>query len=404
MNFIANNMVHDNPHHAHQLKTVALQPVALLDDHIRASMSSAAASSVVNAEPVSMSFEDPERPIFKQSNVGALPGDPEVKVEPIRLDQEAVGAKQHVRSHSIGPTEMPHGHPTAVNAHAGGHGVNPNPPVFMGLPHHLSFDFNLYPITNPPIFDSTFMLPYNGTDGVPRRRRISISNGQIGQIINHEAIYANEDTDQESVPPSTGYDGLIDTFTQHQHTPQQNSVVMNSFQGSVVQHDVGHVAVNSDTSRQNSVDPITGAAGVPPPNHQLIYNNEVIYNPNNGPIPGTAAWKKERLLERNRIAASKCRQRKKQAQQQLQNNITKYEEELNMHKSRIGKYELQISLQKRKIAKYERVFKSYNALLANHLAVCDVSGNDLNAYKLKVFLKYANIDDITDNDLHNLTI
>ena len=48
------------------------------------------------------------------------------------------------------------------------------------IPFHNPFDVNSYPITNPPIFDSTMTVPYT-TDGVPRRRRISISNGQIGR-------------------------------------------------------------------------------------------------------------------------------------------------------------------------------------------------------------------------------
>ena len=56
------------------------------------------------------------------------------------------------------------------------------------FPYHNPFDVNSYPITNPPLFDSTMMVPYTTADGVPRRRRISISNGQIGQIINHEAF------------------------------------------------------------------------------------------------------------------------------------------------------------------------------------------------------------------------
>lgn len=396
MNYIANNVVYDNPHHAHLLKGVAPQ----MDDHLRTGVTPANGSSVpVNQEPVPVSFQDPQRALYKPNHVA---GDPVVKPEPVHMDQGASLAKQHVRAHSIGPTDVSQEHGATVNAHTGNAAVNPNSTVFTGLPHHLSFDFNLYPITNPPIFDSTFMLPYNGTDGVPRRRRISISNGQIGQIINHEAIFASDDTDQESVPPSTGYDALINNFAQHPHAGQQSGVVVNSFQGQlgpVVAHNVSHVG---DTS-QDEVNPMTSAAGVPPPNHQLIYNNEVIYNPNNGPIPGTAAWKKERLLERNRIAASKCRQRKKQAQMQLQSNITKYEEEMNLQKSRLSKYEQEIALQKRKLDKYERVFKNYSTLLGNHLAVCD-SSNDLNAYKLKVLLKYANIEDITDTDLHNLNI
>jgi hypothetical protein len=64
------------------------------------------------------------------------------------------------------------------------------------------------------------------------------------------------------------------------------------------------------------------------PDQKLIYNNEVIFNPDAGPIPGTAAWKKARLLERNRIAASKCRQRKKAAQIRLKEDVLNYERDI----------------------------------------------------------------------------
>lgn len=185
------------------------------------------------------------------------------------------------------------------------------PPQFS-LPYHNPFDFNSYPITNPPIFDSTMMVPYTSSDGVPRRRRLSISNGQIGQITNHEAFMEpRNDFDARyplGRPGSTGPGEKPDLHADLQSTPEDGPT------------------------------PIS-AAGVPPPNHQLIYNNEVIYNPNDGPIPGTAAWKRERLLERNRVAASKCRQRKKQAQQQLQDSISKYEKLLETSNRTVQRYE-----------------------------------------------------------------
>lgn len=183
------------------------------------------------------------------------------------------------------------------------------------IPFHNPFDVNSYPITNPPIFDSTMTVPYT-TDGVPRRRRISISNAQIGQIVSHEAYFA-EDLD---VPPefeSRPQTSVIEPPPPPPPQPQPQLPVE--------------------------------IAGVPPPNHQLIYNNEVIYNPENGPIPGTAAWKKERLLERNRIAASKCRQRKKQEQVQIQNNIAKMEKELKKKDAKIAELEYTVELLKASI-------------------------------------------------------
>ncbi|KAH3667841.1 hypothetical protein WICMUC_005241 [Wickerhamomyces mucosus] len=68
-----------------------------------------------------------------------------------------------------------------------------------------------------------------------------------------------------------------------------------------------------------------------PPQHQqskIIFNQDIVYNSESSPIPGTAAWKKARLLERNRIAASKCRQRKKAAQLQLKEDVAKYSKQI----------------------------------------------------------------------------
>lgn len=252
---------------------------------------------------------------------------------------------------------------------------------FTGLAFHNPFDMNSYPITNPPILDST-VLPYGDLGG--RHRRISISNGQIGQIVNHEALFMDEDLFDDlndlspfpapNVQPSAedprmvlyGLDngpksgqgqgpqyasvpapprGPVITSAHHQQAPRNQYRVQDSLLTSTTP-----VPPVSDVSGQ-SLD----MAGVPPPNHQLIYNNEVIFNPNNGPIPGTAAWKKERLLERNRIAASKCRQRKKHAQQQLQDNMTKSQKKIKDQADRL--------------VKYEKLFAIYNQALAQHFAL-----------------------------------
>ncbi|EGW34620.1 uncharacterized protein SPAPADRAFT_130700 [Spathaspora passalidarum NRRL Y-27907] len=200
-------------------------------------------------------------------------------------------------------------------------------PDFLSFLHN-PFDINSYPITNPPIFDSTMLLPIT-PDGIPRRRRISISNGQIGQIVNHEAYF-------EAIavaPPQQSMQNQMQVIPPPAQVPAQQEQSKTQF------------------------------AGVPPPNHQLIYNNEVIFNPNNGPIPGTAAWKKERLLERNRIAASKCRQRKKQAQMELQNNIDKLEAELKDRDL--------------KIQKLQATLKIYNKVLLSHFE----NGDDISELK-----------------------
>lgn len=233
---------------------------------------------------------------------------------------------------------------------------------------HNPFDFNSYPMTNPPIFDSTMMVPYT-SDGVPRRRRISISNGQIGQIINHEAFF---ESDGSNLP--------LDDFLPQGNPPPQTSIPVTD----IIPNNSSFVPAGAPAHHhapqphqlpqqppqlppQPPIDTVLDAAGVPPPNHSLIYNNEVIYNPNNGPIPGTAAWKKERILERNRIAASKCRQRKKKAQQNLQESITKYESEIDAQKAQIDNYA-------KLVAKYNTYLR---AIVSNNTSVPGLLAQDL---------------------------
>lgn len=272
--------------------------------------------------------------------------------------------------------------------------------------HHNPFEVNSYPMTNPPIIDSTFYLPYTNEEGIQRRRRISISNGQIGQIINHEALYADEELYDEMNDESFRYsnaahddvntnphisnpvfpDSRMAGFEQipllqpkfvprpphqsikvedkegiqlpqpqaplHAHTePVQQKTPALLTQAPV--HLSSEGSAPYEPSMPGEITPRSGVedvAGVPPPNHQLIYNNEVIYSADGGPIPGTAAWKKERLLERNRIAASKCRQRKKQAQQELQKSISKYEKEMKEQRDRLKKYEKLFAIYEEKLA------------------------------------------------------
>lgn len=357
-----------------------------------------------------------------------------------------------------------------------------NSKTFVPFPFHNPFDINSYPITNPPLFDSTMNLPYDLNDGVNRRRRISISNGQIGQIINHEAIFNYDNNDFHPFDGMYGRDVYKDNHNhQSQHQQQQHQLQQQQQNGSssnttttnssnnnnnsnasnnynnygknqeilkdgynksesfkshefeangsannldissnipisdgllVINGQISHVSLslasqvnstvpdqvsqapahtNHSTSeiefQQNPMfppqqsrnmiplkqDKIVDVAGVPPPNHQLIYNDEVIFNPNNGPIPGTAAWKKERLLERNRIAASKCRQRKKQAHLKLQDNISKFEKELQSKTDSINNL--------------IKIIKFYNKNLKNYFE----TGNDDDLQELK---KYIEIDDL----------
>lgn len=352
-----------------------------------------------------------------------------------------------------------HRHHPSTNSALGNVSSHQHAPQF---PFHNPFDFSSYPITNPPIIDSTMLLPYTN-EGIPRRRRISISNGQIGQIVNHEAFFdpepasaiddfglnhqhfnsfhtvpqsqlpnqqvvnvANNYTSgniADCVTPPIPSHGNMATYQllqqyqnqqiqaqphgsqdqaqdesqpfthvlkqEHQKFQPDNFATSGLLQFSTTveaasqsQRPSSVLALKEDRDN-NNVDnsSFANAAGVPPPNHQLIYNNEVIYNPNNGPIPGTAAWKKERLLERNRIAASKCRQRKKQAQIQLQNNFSKYEQEI-------------IDLDN-KVKKSEKIWAFYNS----HLIAFFESGDISNLNILKKYVNRESIDEVDSDDL-----
>lgn len=123
-------------------------------------------------------------------------------------------------------------------------------------------------------------------------RRLSISNGQIGQIsmMVHSQL--------QSTPTVTpGGDDSVGS--------------------------VGSAPSVSNSTFGFDVD----ANGIP--KRPLIYNNEVIFNPG-GPIPGTTAWKRAKVLERNRIAASKCRAKKKNLQLKLERDVATLEEEKNI--------------------------------------------------------------------------
>lgn len=317
------------------------------------------------------------------------------------------------------PTQPIHdthgGQPIHHNGHANQRPNFRTAGSFTGLAFHNPFDMNSYPITNPPILDST-VLPYGDLNG--RHRRISISNGQIGQIVNHEAFFMDEDSFDDlndlspypvpNVPPAAHdhrmmlYDMESGPKSSQLHHPQytlvpappRGPVVTSAHHQQAPRNQFRPVQDNGPVSDlATPAPPVTQSeasgqsldvAGVPPPNHQLLYNNEVIFNPNNGPIPGTAAWKKERLLERNRIAASKCRQRKKHAQQQLQDNMNKSQKKIKDQADRL--------------VKYEKLFAIYNRALALHFGGKPDSSLD----PLLQFLTTL-IDDILMSSLDNFT-
>ena len=269
------------------------------------------------------------------------------------------------------------------------------------FPFQNPFLGNPYPTTNPPVTDSTKLLVSTFGLGGDRRRRISISNGQIGQIVNHEGFFWDEDLmdpfyDQSrqirlhllAGPPSMARDdtalisrnqkptipggvGRMDnmwynSFYEQAHMANSAMDPIKVECDAQVQGPRSNVASNSrvtsvaDTSGVTRVPPSNHVAdtsdvtGVPPSNDLLIYNKELISKPIDSFTQGVAASKKQRLLERNRVAALKSRQRKKHAQQQLQYDM-KNAEKLVKEKEKL-------------IERYDSLLEIFNDALKRHFS------------------------------------
>ncbi|KAG0681017.1 hypothetical protein C6P42_004465 [Pichia californica] len=179
--------------------------------------------------------------------------------------------------------------------------------------HHHQQQSQLFSNNNPYAFDFDINQPLPS-------RRLSISNGQIGQIsmMVHSQMHPNSNA--SDTPPQSN------NSISHINSSGSNSNIKND--GHIQQHQTSATQGNTDLSVLPDDLIEVDTNGVPV--RQLMYNNEVIFNPN-GPIPGTNAWKRTKILERNRIAASKCRAKKKNLQKKLQQDV----DDLNDENSRL---------------------------------------------------------------------
>ena len=238
------------------------------------------------------------------------------------------------------------------------------------------------PMTNPPIFQSS--LP--GCDEPIRRRRISISNGQISQLGEDiETLENLHNTQPPPMPNFHNYNGLSQTrnvsnkpvFNQAvpvSSIPQYNAKkVINPTKDSALgdqsviyskSQQRNFVNAPSKNTPAESISDLEGMTTFAPttggenrgksalreshsnpsftPKSQGSHLN-LAANTQGNPIPGTTAWKRARLLERNRIAASKCRQRKKVAQLQLQKEFNEIKDENRILLKKLNYYEKLIS-------------------------------------------------------------
>ncbi|CAI4065396.1 hypothetical protein N7582_003007 [Saccharomyces uvarum] len=243
------------------------------------------------------------------------------------------------------------------------------------------------PMTNPPIFQSS--LP--GCDEPVRRRRISISNGQISQL--GEDIETLENLHNTQPPPMPNFHNYHNganknKYVPHRQTFNQTAPVdiplygakknTNPLSGTSLadqnsdytkdqrQHFAGSLSKNISTESTGDLEgmttfaPTTDSSNSGNKNMNKSTLRESHSNPsfssksqasninlaNNSqeePTPGTSAWKRARLLERNRIAASKCRQRKKVAQLQLQREFDDIKDENKILQKKLNYYEKLIS-------------------------------------------------------------
>lgn len=247
-------------------------------------------------------------------------------------------------------------------------------------------DVSKYFVTNPPIFDATMLLdPVHQTGPFPRRRRISISNGQIHQMI--DAFHnLKEGPSEPTINYQLNHSGhnIVD-FINHRDPPTGLEAINLSTQraarrpetvptpsvpviatspsvrSTLTRSDVspGEVRVKKEPSAERL---LVNGDGIP--QHQLFYNNELIFNPHDGaPMSGTAAWKRERLLERNRLAASKCRQRKKMAQEKMERKA-----EILANENRETR---------RKYLKMRANLIKYQTLMESHLKECESGSSSL---------------------------
>ncbi|SSD61913.1 uncharacterized protein SCODWIG_03674 [Saccharomycodes ludwigii] len=208
----------------------------------------------------------------------------------------------------------------------------------------------------------------------PFQRRISISNGQIGQLGENPELVDELYYLQPPPLPSLYHDntGYTNAHDNNNNTNNASSVqrsgsnvpsisnrngevgVYTNINGITTHADDGGalssingntVSNNTETFDINSNTPSNSRAKTSNNNNNNDNNNNTAHKlsgigrrshpPSSDLIPGTPDWKRARLLERNRIAANKCRQRKKVQQEQFMRDYERLKYENKELKKRI---------------------------------------------------------------------
>ncbi|AMD20643.1 HDL101Cp [Eremothecium sinecaudum] len=259
----------------------------------------------------------------------------------------------------------------------------------------FGMDVGKVPVTSPPIFQSS-MAAYNS---VPTRRRVSLSNGQICQI----GQYMDDEDFIGRI-----YDLQPPPLPQRQRARPATKIQMrSSLHDHARPHPVASPSSHHSEFSEGSQDyqqtetPDSTLANIPQQQHiQPFVHDMVPATPQDGmmrdalrpsniryeqnsKVPGTAAWKRARLLERNRIAASKCRQRKKIVQQQMQNEVDNLTKENRVIK--------------RKLEYYEKLVNKFKVFIELHMESCGGSKDNFKVVEelLKIDHNFDDADDYT---------
>lgn len=207
-------------------------------------------------------------------------------------------------------------------------------PFFSGV------DVAHLPMTNPPIFQSSVTR----FDEPIRRRRISISNGQISQL--GEDVETLENLHDCQVPPMPPMHNLINASGANGANGANGVNGVNGSTESAANRwgaagslpapaGLGAGASHAGFSQGLSAGSAPSSASA----ESSISQGFPGVSSGGMAVPGTPGWKRARLLERNRVAASKCRQRKKVAQLQLQKDFDVLSQENKVMKKKLDYYE-----------------------------------------------------------------
>ncbi|CCD22429.1 Cst6p NDAI_0A02710 [Naumovozyma dairenensis CBS 421] len=192
--------------------------------------------------------------------------------------------------------------------------------------------------------------------------------------------YSLSPATQNSPPPTTSNPDFLKKEESYDDVISHNNINNNNKRANINGQDYIDISDNNNNhqesnSRYGSMSMDINMTNMPNNNNNNNGNMKIYMHGNdNDPIPGTTAWKKARLLERNRIAASKCRQRKKIAQLQLQKDFDKLTKEN--------------SIMKRKLNYYEKLVSKFKKFSEAHLLKC----GDSNKESLKIIEEMLMID------------